>query len=492
MKRSILLYTIYFIAFACLITVFGCQDKTDLPPTDDDTTTPVTDDSDTPITNDLSAKENYRNHCGGCHGQQLESFIEREWSYGNTPEDLVNSIQHGYTQNGMPAYNTMFSKNELDSLVDYILTGIEGKTLESLEAENPNLSGTISSENLNFRLETITSDINGIPWGMVQLPNGEFLVTERGGKLYKVTEDKPVVEISGLPNIVSQTQGGLLDIVLHPNFSNNAYVYVSYSKANPNNTSQKTTAVARAKLSGNTLIDTEDIFIALPYINSGYHYGSRLLFDNDGYLYISVGDRGANDIYPQALDNHHGKVHRIQDNGQIPTTNPFVNNQDAVSSIFSYGIRNPQGLTLHPVTGDIWEGEHGPQGGDEINILSGGNNYGWPVITYGIDYDGSIISNDTEMPGMEQPVHYWTPSIAPCGMTFLSSEYYKNWKNDLFVSSLKFEYLHRLKMDGNVVVGHEELLNDIGRVRDVYMGNDSYLYILVEGPGRLIRLVPEQ
>lgn len=357
--------------------------------------------------------------------------------------------------------------------------------------DDPVADDIITSDDLNFRLEIITENISGIPWGMAQLPNGDFLVTERSGKLYRITESGTLTEVTGLPDLVSNTQGGLLDIVLHPDFANNSYIYISYTSPDPINPGQTATAVARTQLSGNSLIQTEEIFTALPYFPTEHHYGSRLQFDQQGYLYISVGERAFRDVFPQALDNAHGKVHRIMDDGQIPADNPFINEPGAITSIFAYGMRNPQGLTIHPVTGEIWQGEHGPQGGDEINIIEAGNNYGWPEITYGINYDGTPISNFTALPGMEQPVHYWTPSIAPCGMTFLSGSLYGSWQNDLFVGSLKFQYLHRLKMSGNSVIGHEELLNDIGRLRDVYVGNDGYMYILVEGPGRLIRLVPE-
>lgn len=469
------------------IAMIGCnKDSSDPLPIKEEL------DSGTGIIDKEKAALNYRNHCGGCHGQNFASFVERQWKYGNSPEAVLNSIKVGYEKNGMPAYGTTFSEQEVKDLANYILSEIEGKTKKMLETENPSLSGLINSDDLSFRLETITDKIPGIPWGIEQLPNGEILVTERGGKLFLVRTNKELVEITGVPDVVSGGQGGLLDVLIHPDFENNSFVYLSYVSSNPNNSSEQTTAVARAKLSGNTLQQVEKIFTALPYLSTNHHFGSRLLFDRKGYLYVSVGDRGDRDEYPQKLDNSLGKIHRIQDDGQIPTDNPFYNTQGAVSSIFTYGTRNPQGLTLHPVTGAIWEGEHGPQGGDEINILEAGNNYGWPVISYGINYDGTSFTTMTEKEGMEQPVHYWTPSIAPCGMTFASGDSYGKWGNDLFVSSLKFEYLHRLKMNDNVVVGQEKLLEGIGRVRDVHMGTDGYLYIAVQGPNRLIRLVPEQ
>ncbi|MCX2719631.1 PQQ-dependent sugar dehydrogenase [Lentiprolixibacter aurantiacus] len=478
--------TTQFLLLPLIFILLGCNNAMDPESPEEGI------DSENEIVDPENIALTYRNECGGCHGQDLSSFVERDWVYGNSLEDVIESITNGYPGNGMPAYGSMLSEKEIEDLANYILTDIEGKTKEMLEEDNPDLSGLISSDDLNFRLETITDEIPGIPWGIEQLPNGEILVTERGGRLFLVSTDKQLTEITGVPDVVSLGQGGLLDVLIHPDFENNAFVYLSYSRANPNNASEYTTAVARARLEGNSLVDVENIFTALPYLSSSKHYGSRLLFDGNGFLYVSVGDRTFRDVYPQELDNALGKIHRIHDDGQVPADNPFYNTSGAVNSIFTYGTRNPQGMSLHPETGMVWEGEHGPRGGDEINILEAGNNNGWPVISYGINYDGTTFTDLTEADGMEQPVYYWTPSIAPCGMTFVSSDFYGNWKNDLFVGSLKFEYLHRLKMNGNQVVGHETLLEGIGRVRDAQMGTDGYLYIAVEGPGRLIRLVPEQ
>lgn len=480
------LKTAQFVLLSLIFILLGCNKALDPESSEEGI------DSENEIVDPESIALTYRNECGGCHGQDLSSFVERDWTYGNTLEDIIASITNGYSGNGMPAYGSMLSEKEIEDLANYILTEIEGKTKAMLEEDNPDLSGLISSDDLNFRLETITDEIPGIPWGIEQLPNGEILVTERGGRLFLVGTDKQLTEITGVPDVVSEGQGGLLDVLIHPDFETNAFVYLSYSLANPNNASEQTTAVARARLEGTSLVEVQNIFTALPYLSSSKHYGSRLVFDGNGYLYVSVGDRTYRDIYPQELDNAIGKIHRIHDDGQVPADNPFYNTAGAVNSIFTYGTRNPQGMSVHPETGVVWEGEHGPRGGDEINILEAGNNYGWPVISYGINYDGTTFTDLTEADGMEQPVHYWTPSIAPCGMTFVSSDFYGNWKNDLFVSSLKFEYLHRLKMNGDEVVGHETLLDGIGRVRDVQMGTDGYIYIAVEGPGRLIRLVPEQ
>ncbi len=491
-----------FIGFILCISLFtgfaSCNDPSNVDEVEvdeideeEEEEEPIEEEPTQEVLTDSLVRAIYRNNCGGCHGQNLASFVERDWKYGNDTSDIIASIADGYAENGMPGYDKTFTNKEIEALAVFIMTEIEGKTKDMLLEDNPDLSGLIESDDLNFRLETMSDQINGTPWGIVQLPNFDLLVTERGGKLFKINTDKEQQAIAGVPAVKSNGQGGLLDVVIHPEFESNSWVYLSYSKPNPQNGSQQTTAVARGKLTGNALTELEDIFIALPYQSTTHHYGSRLLFDRDGYLYVSVGDRGGRDVFPQALDNQIGKVHRLNADGSIPADNPFVNDENANNSIFAYGIRNPQGLTLHPETGAIWEAEHGPQGGDEINILEAGKNYGWPVISYGINYNGTTFTDLTEKEGMEQPIHYWDPSIAPCGIDFVSGEFYPKWKNDLLVSSLKFQYLHRLKMDGNNVVGQEELLKDIGRVRDVFMGLDGYLYIAVESPGRVIRLVSE-
>ena len=434
--------------------------------------------------------ELYRSNCGGCHGQRFESFVERDWVYGSSSEEVYTSIRDGYVENAMPSYQEALTEEELRAVADFILTEIEGMTQEMLLAQNPDLSGVIESEDMSFRVETLTDQIEGVPWGLAQLPNGDLIVTQRTGGLYLLSADNSLQSIGGSPSVRSSGQGGLLDVAIHPDYSENQFVYLSYSKFDPESNSRSTTAVARGTLNGNSLTNVEDIFVALPYQSATHHYGSRLQFDGDGYLYITVGDRGSRDVYHQALDNQIGKVHRVHDDGSIPSDNPFAN-QNGVETVYTFGNRNPQGLCLHPVSGDIWEGEHGPQGGDEINTMGHGNNYGWPLITYGINYNGTPITDITEMDGMEQPIHYWVPSIAPAGMDFVSSENYNGWSHDLFVGSLKFTYLHRLKMNGDQVVGEEELLQGIGRVRDVEMGLDGYLYIAVESPGRVIRLIPE-
>lgn len=344
--------------------------------------------------------------------------------------------------------------------------------------------------NSSVSTETIAPDIN-IPWGIEFLPNGDMLVTERGGTLYRVRDGQTSV-IGGAPEVVAEGQGGLLDVTLHPDYKNNGWIYFSYSKGGRTDSNGKalaTTAIVRARLQGDQLTDMQEVFVAEPWSTTRHHYGSRIVFDRDGYMYFSVGDRGNRDRNPQRLDNHCGKIHRVNDDGSTPSDNPFVNSPIAMSTIYSYGHRNPQGLVINPLDGTLWEHEHGPQGGDEVNIIDGKKNYGWPVISYGINYDGTRFTDITTKEGMENPQLYWVPSIAPSGMEFISSDKYGDWKDDLLVGSLRFQYLHHCEVENGKIVRQEKLLEEIGRVRSIKQGPDGFIYIGVEGKGvlKLIR-----
>jgi glucose/arabinose dehydrogenase len=247
----------------------------------------------------------------------------------------------------------------------------------------------------------------------------------------------------------------------------------------------------RGKIENNSFVETEDLIITTPAVEGGRHFGSRIVFDNDNYLYFSNGDRGSNPENAQTLKNSHGKIHRIHDDGRIPDDNPFVDEPDAIPSIWTYGNRNPQGLVYDKENDRIWGIEHGPQGGDEINLIEKGKNYGWPEITYGIDYDGSVISEHTEKEGMEQPVHYWVPSIAPCGSMLVTSDRYPQWRGNLLVGALAKQHIARVELEGTSYLGEEKLLQDIGRVRHVAESPDGYIYAVTEGTGLLIKLIPQ-
>ena len=351
------------------------------------------------------------------------------------------------------------------------------------------------SSQLAFQVETVVEGLRH-PWGMAFLPNGNVLITERPGTLRVVRNGRLVdPPISGLPEIEEIGQGGLLGIALHPDFVRNRWVYLSYTgKAGGN----YGTEVLRGKLDGLALVDVETVFKALPKVRGGRHFGSRLVFAPDGTLYVSLGDRGASPSrgynHPsQVLNNHIGSLIRINEDGSVPADNPFIGRSDAKPEIYTYGNRNMQGMTLHPQTRQIWTHEHGPQGGDEINIMRAGVNYGWPVITYGVNYGfGTKIGEGTHMEGMEQPVYKWVPSIAPSGMTFYSGDRLPGWTGDLFVGSLKFGLLVRLDMDGDRITGEERLLkSEYGRIRDVVQGPDGYLYLLTDAwNGKLLKIAP--
>jgi len=291
--------------------------------------------------------------------------------------------------------------------------------------------------------------------------------------------------------VLAEGQGGLLDVAVHPDFAKNGWVYMSYSAYKMEGDQKlSTTAVVRAKLVGNDLTEQKVIFEALPYSKTRHHYGSRLAFDKQNFLYVSVGERGNEKENPQTKTNDLGKVHRLYDDGRVPKDNPFVNDKDARATIYSYGHRNPQGMAMNPQTGDIWTHEHGPRGGDEVNIIRKAANYGWPVICYGINYDGKPITALSAKEGMEQPMIYWLPSIAPSGMAFVTGDKYPGWKNNLMVGSLRFQYLNRCVVKDNKIVSQENVLKNIGRLRNVDMGPDGYLYVSVEDPGYVFRLMP--
>jgi len=345
------------------------------------------------------------------------------------------------------------------------------------------------SQRHDFRIETLADGLEH-PWGLAFLPDGGLLITERPGRL-RLYKDGALQSgpIAGVPEVVARGQGGLLDVALHPDFAGNGLVYLSYAGAGEDGAN---TEVARARFDGAALQDLAVIFRAEPKVGGGNHFGSRLRFAGDGTLYVTLGDRFRYMKEAQSLGNHLGTIVRLNDDGSVPDDNPFVGRRDARPEIFSYGHRNVQGLAVQPGTGALWAHEHGPQGGDELNILKPGANYGWPAITYGIDYSGAIISDKTAAPGMEQPVVYWVPSIAPSGMAFYDGDAFPEWRGDLFLGALSHLHLRRLEIEGDKVVAQEELLTGLSaRIREVRAGPDGYLYVLTDSAdGRLLRLAP--
>ncbi len=349
---------------------------------------------------------------------------------------------------------------------------------------------TFSSEKLEFSVARVVQGL-AHPWSMAFLPNGDILITERIGRLRVIRNGElDPLAVPGVPKVALGGQAGLLDIVLHPRFSENQLLYLSYAGSGNGG---KGTEVVRARFVKNNLVDLETILIVQPKTQGGRHFGSRLLFGRDGYLYITTGERGERDR-AQNLNDLAGKVLRVTDDGQVPADNPFVGEAGVRPEIYTYGNRNAQGLTLHPYTSQIWEAEHGPKGGDEINLLHPGANYGWPVITYGQSYAGAPIGEGTSKPGMAQPLRYWVPSISPSGMTFYTGKKFPPWQGNLFLGGLSSRALIRLELDGTNVVHEERLLEDLKeRIRDVRQGPDGHLYILTDASnGALLRLDPVQ
>ena len=354
-------------------------------------------------------------------------------------------------------------------------------------AQQPSGELTLKDSPRNFDIETVVPDLDN-PWGMDWLPDGSMLITEKSGTLIHFKQGVKK-KVEGVPDIYVRGQGGFLDVALHPEYEQNGWIYFTHASSEGPGDGGNTKLI-RAKFDGNNLYDIQDLYKASPNSRVGRHFGSRIAFDKDRHVYFSIGDRGDRDNNPQDITRDCGKIYRLNEDGSIPSDNPFVGEPKAKAAIFSYGHRNPQGLTVHPETGELWSHEHGPKGGDEVNIVRKGLNYGWPIISYGVNYSGTKFTDETSRPGMEQPVFYWVPSIAPCGMDFVDSDRYPDWKGHLVVGSLKFNYVELLRLDGNKVIGRERIAEDIGRVRNVKMGPDGFLYVAIEGQA-IVRLTPK-
>jgi glucose/arabinose dehydrogenase len=429
----------------------------------------------------IKASSNYSKYCAGCHYADLGWFKNRQWKHGNSHDSIFKSIKNGYPANGMPSFDSAFTDLEIQNLAKLIIVSLGSSGSKN---GNPDQQG-VKTEKMNIQLIPVIVNLDS-PWGMVFLPDGDMLISERVGKIIRYRNGDIVAELQGVPDVHAEGQGGLFDLRLHPDFKNNGLLYFAYNSPSANGWN---TAVMRARLQDNSLVDKEIIFKAVPDTRSNIQFGGRITFDGKGHILFSTGDCGKQDM-AQDLSNDWGKIHRLNDDGSVPSDNPFVNQSGARPTIWSYGHRNPEGLTYNTSTGVLWEHEHGPMGGDELNIIEKGKNYGWPVITYGKNYDGTIITNQTSKPGMEQPVTYWTPSIAPCGMDFVTGSNYKGWEGNILLGSLKFKYLVRCELSGNSVSHQEIMFRNLGRLRNVVMAPDGYVYIATELPGTVYKLVP--
>ena len=378
--------------------------------------------------------------------------------------------------------NNIFNLSVLLIILSNFSCAQDLKPIDS-EADN-----SILVDESNYEMELIFEDEN-IIWSIEFFEDNSILAAVKSGKLFHYINGEKI-EIGGLPEIYLRGQGGLMDIVLHPDFKENNWLYSSYASEDTGEKGGNTT-ISRAKLINNNLVDLEVLYKASPNTRKGQHFGGRLTFDNENYLYFSVGDRGNRDVYPQDINLDGGKIYRINDDGSIPSDNPFFNNPNAKKAIYSYGHRNPQGMFKHPITGKIWTNEHGPRGGDEINIIKKGKNYGWPKITYGINYSGTTITKNKSLPKMEQPLYYWLPSIAPSSFEYISSDIYPNWKGSLLAGALVFKYIERISLKNDKVVYRSKIAENLGRPRDIKQGPDGFVYVSVEGKG-VYKILPKK
>ncbi len=443
------------------------------------------------------AEEVYQTNCAACHGKNLEgaigpSLIDDVWSNGSSIEEVTHSIAIGYPDREMPGFADILSAETVRSLVIYLA---EEKALASdrdLEAAPISSSHVFETERHDFRLEPIYHH-DGEIWGIEMLPDGGFLATVREGALMRIDAAGNAEVIEDTPSVWYKIQGGMLDVRIHPSYRENGWVYLSYSASSDQTEARGMTRIVRGQLEQGRWLNEEIIFKSHPdhETETEFHFGSRIEF-HDGLIYFSVGDRG----FPeraQDLSWPAGKIHRLHDDGRVPVDNPFLNVEGALPSIYSYGHRNPQGLARRGIDGTLFASEHGPRGGDEINTLRTGRNYGWPIITYGMNYDGTPMTALTAKDGMEQPLKYWVPSIATAGITAVCGAKFPNWHGDLLVSGLQSQELHRLRFDDDRIAEDEILLKGLGRVRDVAIATDGELYFVINesptGPSTVYRMI---
>lgn len=442
----------------------------------------------------------YAEFCANCHGPQLEGgkgprLVGGQLKHGGDEASLVRSIRDGYREAGMPGFARAMSPAETLALATFIRETSTRRVDPEPVNDRPLPLGVQQSEEHAYRIEEVAGDLD-VPWSIAFLPDGRLLVTERAGRLRVIEHGQLRPEmIGGLPPVVVKDEAGLMSVVADPDFAHHGWIYLSFSDPGPDDTAM--TKIIRARLQGWQLVDPQPIFSIPPekYQKGYVLFGCRLVFDGD-YLFFSVGVRGleegvSNDAQNLALPN--GKIHRVFHDGKIPPDNPFVHQPDAFPSIWARGVRNPQGLARDPRDGTLWETEHGPRGGDELNHIERGKNYGWPLITYGMNYDGTPVSDQTAAPGLEQPVVDWTPSIAASEIEFYTGDKFPRWRNQLFAGSLATQKLLRLVIDRGRVTHTEEIFKGLGRVRDIKTGPDGLIYIALESigkPGKIVRLVP--
>lgn len=432
----------------------------------------------------------YEQYCMSCHGADLvggqaPSMADDNWEYGSRDADILKVINDGIDEVGMPAFADSLTEADKQDILAYIRGGAELKTTAPID--------DVPSVESQVQIQDWATDLNE-PWGVEFIGPDTALVTEKSGKLWQVSSNSRN-EIIGIPASVDKRQGGLMDVAIDPDYAENGWVYLSFTHADEDKSENLMTKIVRGKIEAqiSSLLWTQEqtLFQAKPehYIATGFHFGSRITFDDQGHLYFGIGDRGKKEM-AQDLSKPNGKIHRIMRDATIPKDNPFVDNSEAYASIFSYGNRNPQGTIVHPDTQAVWETEHGPKGGDELNVINAGVNYGWPKISYGRNYSGTVLTPHTALPGMAQPVSQWTPSIAVCGLDVYTGDLFPSWKGRLMAGSLANQTVRLIDVGEESYLGEAVLIKDKGRVRDVTTGWDGAIYVAL--PDKIVRLSPAQ
>lgn len=441
--------------------------------------------------NKNNAQELYMQYCSSCHGADLrggnaQSLVDGVWQFGDGEGYVRRNIQFGIPHLGMPSYEASLSRDEIKLLVDYLY-----EEQSKAGVVKPDPPAILESIHYTINAEVWVDELY-IPWAITFLNRDTALVTEKPGILRVIVKGKKLDKaVEGIPEVIHEGQGGLMDVNTDPAYGENGWIYLSYSHAieAPEGESRAPamTRIVRGRIRDMRWEDEEVIYEAPreTYLDTRYHYGNRIVFDKKGYLYFSIGDRGAQDM-AQDPTKPNGKIHRIYPDGSVPEDNPFVGK--GLSSLYTLGNRNPQGISVHPETDQVWAAEHGPLGGDELNLIKKGVNYGWPVITYGSNYNGTPITDYTRKEGFAQPSIYWKPSIAVCGIEFYQGEAFPKWQNKLLVGALKFEDVRLLDIIDDRVMHQEVIMKNYGRVRDIGMDPDGNVYVVVNQPDRVIRL----
>lgn len=437
--------------------------------------------ADAQVVTNTNGQALFETYCATCHGSNMSGgmaplLTDDSWAYGGSDADILRAISQGIPEAGMPGFGEQLSEAQQQDLLEYIRAGAPLETTAPI-TDVPSVEDQV-------QIETYVSDLNE-PYALAFFPNSEgLLITEKTGQLIQIVGNART-KISNIPDVSTKGQGGLFDVAFDPDFATNGWVYLIF--ADPLN-GKAMTKLVRGQIEGDQWVKEQTVFQAKPedYIDTRFHFGGRITFDNAGHVYFSIGDRGEMDM-AQDISKPNGKIHRVMRDGTIPTDNPFLD--EAYPSVFAYGNRNPQGLIVHPETQVLWETEHGPKGGDELNIIKSGKNYGWPVISYGRNYSGTELTPFTAKPGMEQPESQWTPSIAVCGLDVYTGNLFPEWKGRLMAGALKYETVRLIDVSSGTYGSEATLINQEGRVRDVTTGPDGAIYVAL--PEKIVRLSPK-